>query len=119
MGRECRKLVYPQPTVRKDRYDCLTVAGEAAGRNVERHLPMPTFFHYDGYKFFFYSNEGDPRVPMHVHVMKAGCEAKFWLRPVGTVAANKGFAARTLGRLERVVAARRETIGRGWREYFG
>lgn len=101
------------------RYGCLRVAGEAAGRNGERHLPMPTIFHYDGHRFFFYSNEGDPREPMHVHVMKAGCEAKFWLRPEVALAANKGFDARAIGRLERVVAARRETIERAWREYFG
>lgn len=80
---------------------------------------MPTIFHYDGHRFFFYSNEGDPREPMHVHVMKAGCEAKFWLRPEVALAANKGFDARAIGRLERVVAARRETIERAWREYFG
>ena len=43
---------------------------------------MPTIFVYDGFQFFFYSNEGAPREPMHVHVTKAGCEVTFWLRPV-------------------------------------
>lgn len=43
---------------------------------------MPTVFRHDGYRFFFYSNEGDPREPIHVHVMKGDGEAKFWVSPV-------------------------------------
>ncbi len=57
---------------------------------------MPTIFHYDGFRFFFYSNEGDPREPMHVHVMKDGCEVKFWLDAEVSVAASRGFDARTV-----------------------
>lgn len=33
----------------------------------------------EGYKFSFYSNEGNE--PPHIHVKKAGSEAKFWLTP--------------------------------------
>lgn len=80
---------------------------------------MPTIFRYDGHRFFFYSNEGDPREPMHVHVMKAGCEAKFWLRPEVALAANHGFDARTLRTLAGVVVGRRTLIERAWREHFG
>jgi hypothetical protein len=42
---------------------------------------MPVAFRQSGYRFFFYSNEGDPREPIHIHVMKDGCTAKFWLEP--------------------------------------
>jgi hypothetical protein len=80
---------------------------------------MPTIFHYYGHRFFFYSNEGDPREPMHVHVLKGGCEAKFWLRPEVAVAANHGFDARTLRRLRAVVEERRVSIERAWVEHFG
>jgi hypothetical protein len=80
---------------------------------------MPTIFLYDGYRFFFYSNEGDPREPLHVHVMKGGCEAKFWLRPEVALARSRGFDGRTLAGLERMVVARRELIERAWREHFG
>jgi hypothetical protein len=80
---------------------------------------MPTIVLYDGFGFFFYSNEDDPREPMHVHVMKGGREAKFRLAPEVALARGRGFDARTLARLERVVAARRELIERAWREYFG
>jgi hypothetical protein len=56
---------------------------------------MPTVFQFQGFRFFFYSNEGDPREPVHIHVRKSGSEAKFWLDPVG-LTSNDGFDARTL-----------------------
>jgi len=37
---------------------------------------MPVVLRYRSFKFFFYSNEGTPREPMHVHVEKDGMEAK-------------------------------------------
>ena len=42
---------------------------------------MPVVFYFDGYKFFFFSNEGDPREPIHIHVRKDGNLAKFWIEP--------------------------------------
>lgn len=80
---------------------------------------MPTVFHYDGFRFFFYSNEGDPREPAHVHLMRAGAEAKFWLRPQVSVAYSAGLDARTLRRLGGIVEERRDEIERAWHEYFG
>ncbi len=80
---------------------------------------MPTIFRYDGFKFFFYSNEGDPRGPVHVHVMKAGAEAKFWLHTEVTMARSAGFDAQTLRRLERIVTEKRALIEGVWDEYFG
>ena len=39
---------------------------------------MPVVFRERGYRFHSYSDEGDPREPLHVHVAKAGADAKFW-----------------------------------------
>ena len=49
---------------------------------------MPTVFVYRGFRFFFYSNEGTPREPVHIHVEKNGIEANFWLEPEVRVAYN-------------------------------
>ena len=38
---------------------------------------MPTILLLDGWRFFFYADEGNE--PMHVHVRKAEKECKFWL----------------------------------------
>lgn len=57
---------------------------------------MPTVFRERGFRFFFYSNEGSPREPLHIHVEKDNGEAKFWLTPEIRVAYNDGFDAQTL-----------------------
>lgn len=41
---------------------------------------MPEVFRELGFVFFFYSNEGDE--PMHIHVRKAGGFAKYWIEPI-------------------------------------
>ena len=78
---------------------------------------MPTVFRHAGFRFFFYSNEGDPREPVHVHVMKDGGEAKFWVRPVA-LARSHGFDARTLKLLAQVVATRATEIEEAWNDHF-
>jgi Domain of unknown function (DUF4160) len=79
---------------------------------------MPEVFRERGFRFFFYSNEGSPREPVHVHVEKDGLEAKFWLLPDVMVAYNDGYSARTLRELREAVVANRELIERAWHEYF-
>jgi hypothetical protein len=41
---------------------------------------MPTLLLTEGYRFFFFSNEGQE--PPHVHVRKGGGLAKVWLEPI-------------------------------------
>ncbi|WP_158824496.1 DUF4160 domain-containing protein [Granulicella sp. S156] len=80
---------------------------------------MPIIFRYRGFKFFFYSNEGTPREPIHVHVERDEMEAKFWLIPEVRVAYNDGYDARTLRMLLGVVESNKDRIVRAWNEYFG
>ena len=80
---------------------------------------MPTVFRLDGYRFFFYSNEGDPREPVHIHVMSGGAEAKFWVTPAVRLDRSYGFDARTLRNLARMVEEHRNQISEAWDEHFG
>ena len=80
---------------------------------------MPTVFRREGYRFYFFSNEGDPREPLHVHVRKGRDEAKFWLQPEVVVAESFGFNATELNALTRIARAERSRIERVWNEYFG
>ncbi|HTX76630.1 MAG TPA: DUF4160 domain-containing protein [Terracidiphilus sp.] len=80
---------------------------------------MPTIWIEDGFRFFFYSNEGTPREPIHVHVERGEAEAKFWLRPEVRVAYNDRYDARTLRRLTDMVEANRTRIERAWDGFFG
>ncbi len=59
---------------------------------------MAVDFRYQGFKFFFYSNGGSPREPVHIHVTSADGEAKIWLSPPG-IGESDRFDAKTLRRL--------------------
>jgi len=80
---------------------------------------MPVVFRYKGYRFFFFSNEGEPREPLHIHVRKAGSLAKFWLEPEPEVAQAYGFTSQELRELLEVAIEKTELIRRYWNEHFG
>ena len=79
---------------------------------------MPKVFIWNGFRFHFFSNEGEPCEPVHVHVARAGGDAKFWLYPVVTLAYNHGFDARLIKQLQDVVEMRRLEIEEAWNEFF-
>jgi hypothetical protein len=80
---------------------------------------MPVVFRYKGFRFFFYSNEGSPREPVHVHVRAGESEAKIWLTSQVRVADSLGFDAATLRELVKVAQDNRALIERAWHDYFG
>ncbi|RIL08896.1 MAG: hypothetical protein DCC75_07800 [Proteobacteria bacterium] len=79
---------------------------------------MPVVFYFKGHKFFFFSNEGDPREPIHVHVRKDRKLAKFWLKPNVQVAESFGFSARELNQIAKIIDNRRAEIEEAWNEHF-
>jgi hypothetical protein len=79
---------------------------------------MPVVLRDEGLRFFFYSNEGDPREPPHIHVRQGNDEAKFWLTPDVALAYNEGLSARTLNRVQRLVELHRDELERAWNDYF-
>jgi hypothetical protein len=79
---------------------------------------MPVIFRFKGYKFFFYSNEGDPLEPAHIHVRDVGTEAKFWLTPVVQLARNDGFNSRVLKELTGIIEDHQSLFLEAWNEYF-
>ena len=79
---------------------------------------MPVVFRYKAFRFFFYSNEGSPREPIHVHVIGQGGEAKFWIAPVIGLATSDGLNAKTLRDLEQAVEGNLDLIKETWNGYF-
>ena len=67
------------------------------------------------YRFFFFSNERNESA--HVHVSRAGKAAKFWIGPV-VLAANEGFAAHELNKIEKLVIENETEIKRVWDQHF-
>jgi len=56
---------------------------------------------------------------MHIHVQKAGAEAKFWLSPEIVLDRSDRFDAKTLRKLLGIVQSNRNIIEDRWNEYFG
>ena len=79
---------------------------------------MPVIFRHKGFRFFFYSNEGSPREPLHIHVRKGEAVAKFWLEPVETVAESYALSSSELKELLKIAVENQEKIRRFWNEYF-
>ena len=79
---------------------------------------MPTILRAHGWRFFFYSDEGNPREPPHIHVRRGYDEAKFWLLPDVALAYNDGFDARTLNRLQKLIELHRDELEKAWDEHF-
>ncbi len=80
---------------------------------------MPVIFRQGGLRYFFYSNEGLPREPRHVHVKGGGKDAKIWMEPEVSIADSYGFNSAELTRILRVVSERRDLILRAWYDHFG
>ena len=74
---------------------------------------MPTVLREKGYRIGFFSSEPDE--PPHVHVHKAGCEAKFWLMPV-QLSWSKGFRAGDLREIALILEAHENELLEAWNE---
>jgi hypothetical protein len=70
-------------------------------------------------RYFFFSNEGQPREPRHIHVRGGGKDAKIWLEPEVSIADSYGFNSQELGRILRFVSQRRNQILKAWHDHFG
>jgi len=80
---------------------------------------MPVILRFKGYKFFFFSNEGAPLEPLHIHVRKGKSVAKFWVQPVVRLAEAYEMSPKELCELVKVIEENRTLIERNWNEYFG
>ena len=80
---------------------------------------MPVVFRDSGLRYYFFSNEGLPREPRHIHVKGGGRDAKIWLELEIAVAESYGFNSAELARILRVVSERRTLILKAWDDHFG
>lgn len=81
---------------------------------------MPTILRLDGCRYFFYSNEGSPREPPHVHVEQGDAETKVWIAAARVgLADSQGFSARELQGILFVVTRHKSAMEAAWHEHFG
>jgi hypothetical protein len=79
---------------------------------------VPKVFEWNGYRFHFFADEGNPLEPIHIHVRKGRDNAKFWLQPQVTLAYNRGFSPHVLSRLVAVIEQRSDEIEEAWNGFF-
>jgi hypothetical protein len=79
---------------------------------------MPKIFEWNGYKFFFFSNEGNPIEPCHIHVRKGSSVAKFWVDPTISLAYSYEMNSKELNLLISKIEENIDLIRRKWNEYF-
>jgi Domain of unknown function (DUF4160) len=77
---------------------------------------MPTVFIEQGFRFFFWSNENDE--PMHIHVEKGGAEGKIWLEPIIKIAYMHEFTSREQKIIIKITSDKILTSKQKWNEYF-
>ena len=79
---------------------------------------MPKVFSWRGYRFHFFSNEGDPLENCHIHVQKDNKRAKFWIDPYISLAYNYGYSSVELNKFHKLIEENEELIRSKWNEYF-
>jgi hypothetical protein len=77
---------------------------------------VPTVLVVEGFRFFFFSNEGTE--PPHIHVERGDGYAKFWLEPV-ELADALGLKTPELSRARLLTIQHRIDFLEKWRDYFG
>lgn len=86
---------------------------------------MPQIFKIGSYWVYFWSNEGDPLEPVHVHVAQGAPSAgatKIWITSAGGCYLcnnNSHIPARTLRNIMAILEARSGEIIAKWNAYFG
>ena len=78
---------------------------------------MPVVLRIKGYRFYFFSNEGDE--PMHVHIEKADANGKMWLEPSIEAEYFYGFSSKEIKEVKELVTENIELLKNAWNEYFG
>lgn len=86
---------------------------------------MPQILRIGPYSIYFWSNEGDPLEPVHVHISEGratSAATKFWITSTGKVIIcnnNSQIPEKVLKRLARLVEANSTEIINEWMERFG
>ena len=75
---------------------------------------MPTLFVFFGFRFLFYSNDHEP---VHIHIVKDDCEAKYNVNPIQQVY-NRGYKKREIALIESIIVENQDVIIDRWKTFF-
>jgi len=75
---------------------------------------MPTILKYNGFRFFFFSNE---HTPEHIHIEKGGGYAKVKLENLKLIE-NYQFSKKDIKIILKIVEENKDNFLKAWNEYF-
>ena len=75
---------------------------------------MPTVFKQGKYRAFFYAQDCDE--PVHVHVEHEANRCKYWIDPL-KMAKSGGFKAHELREIEKMLKENLEVITKKWADF--
>lgn len=78
---------------------------------------MPTIHYELGFRFFFYSNEGEE--PPHVHIEKGDAYGKVWLHPEVEIAYLHQFSPNEERQIQRIISDNLDNFVNKWYAFFG
>lgn len=77
---------------------------------------MPTILNVEGFRFYFFSDEGNE--PCYIHVKKGGARGKIWLLPKIEENYYYGFTEPEKRKIRELIKVYSELIIEKWNEYF-
>jgi len=77
---------------------------------------MPTVLLIDGFRLYFYSDEGNE--PCHIHIKKGSARGKVWLLPALEENYYYGFNEQEKRKIRKIVRENKALIIEKWNEYF-
>jgi hypothetical protein len=94
-----------------------TASGKTAILGKKRGA-VPTVLTAGPFKFFFYSNEGEPLKAPHIHVRGLGGEAKFSLKSPYKILDAAHFTSSNLSAIKNIIQQHNEFLLEAYNEYF-
>jgi hypothetical protein len=76
---------------------------------------MPTVIIVRGFRFYFFSNENNE--PVHIHVEKGNASAKWWMNPI-LENYSYGFSPKDRKVIKGIITEHKDTIKNKWNEHF-
>lgn len=77
---------------------------------------MPTVLKEEGFRFYFFSDEGNE--PCHIHFKKGEARGKIWLEPEYEEDYFYGFTIQEQKKIRKIVQDNDALIKQKWHEYF-
>lgn len=85
---------------------------------------IPEIHTYKGYHIYFWSHEGEPLEPIHVHISKGRPienSTKYWLNSDGTITLDSNdshIPLKELRKIEGIIRQYYDDIVKRWEDYF-